>query len=266
MIRPLQPLRDGAGLFHEEPDELALVLESRGLRLIEPGRGGSPIGVLPFLEEEAIARLRHEVGKLVEDEPAVKAADWDHWRRMWVQEAHYFMRNAMQGPLEATVAYSAAEILVRAGELRGAIEGGEAERAAALAMLVASWVFTGGVSIRLALSEPVAQRHRQKQREKGQKERFAIKADSGKSKKSDFVKRAFKAAGQVDCGTAELWPHLFSLLDSEGLRPTEEGAKSERSILLADGKTRFTFKGVQRMLAELRSAPVKRGRPRKKPP
>ena len=148
-----RPLRDAKGLFHEEPEDLASSIEARGLRLIEDAHGHE-FGIVPYLEEEAIARLRG-AGVFAVDE-SLKREDPGLWRCRWVAEAEYFMRHSMQGPIDATVAYAAAEALVRASQLRQAIEDGQAEKAAALAMLVASWISVGGVSIRLAKAEPLA--------------------------------------------------------------------------------------------------------------
>lgn len=149
----VRPLRDAKGLFHEEPEDLASSIEARGLRLIEDAHGRE-FGILPYLEEEAIARLRG-AGVFAVDQ-SLKREDPDLWRCRWVAEAEYFMRHSMQGPIDATVAYAAAEALVRASQLRQAIEDGQAEKAAALAMLVASWISIGGVSIRLAKAEPLS--------------------------------------------------------------------------------------------------------------
>lgn len=150
----IRPLRDAKGLFHEEPDDLASSIEARGLRLIEDDGRGSHFGILPYLEEEAVARLRGAGVFIVDD--GLKREDPVLWRCRWVAEAEYFLRNSMQGPIDATVAYAAAEALTRASQLRQAIADGQAEKAAALAMLVASWISIGGVSIRLAKAEPLS--------------------------------------------------------------------------------------------------------------
>lgn len=266
-VQVIRPMRDGAGPFHDEPEDLASTLEARGLKLIEHAWGASH-GVLPYLEEEAIARLRHELGPLGDDEAAWKRANWDWWRRLWFQRAHAFMQSTTQGPINATPAYSAAEMLIRAWDLRHAIERGEAEKAAALAMLVASWVFIGGVSMRLAAAEPVAAKHLKAQRAKAKMERATVQADRGGMRKRDLVAQALGHAG-AEAGTADVWPHLFAVLDAHGMEPQESGAKDTREFHAADANARpvtFTFKGVQTMLRELRKAPAaKRGRPRKKP-
>ena len=267
----IRPLRDAHGPFHEEPDDLAAALEARGLRLIEPSGRFAPSGVLPHLEEEAIARLRGAVGPLSESEAEWKREGWDWWRSRWVNEAHYFLRHAGQGPANATPAYSAAEMLVRAASLRGAIADGDAEKAAALAMLVASWVFVGGVSIRLALAEPAAAKHgayRKTQRAKALRERTTVRTDEGGVRKRDLVAEALRAAGP-EAGTAEVWEHLFAVLEGRGMRPVEHGAKAERVMTASDSEgdsLRFSFKAVQTMLRMLRpNAAPPRGRPRKKP-
>lgn len=264
----MRPLRDGKGLFHEEPDELASVVEAHGLKLIELGRQGRQYGVLPHLEEEAIARLRNVVGPLTASELEWKEQNWDYWREQWVKEAHYFLRNSMQGPDEATTAYSAAEVLARAAEMRWAMQAGNAEKAAALAMLVASWVFIGGVSVRLATSEPVAKKYRKTQRDRAKKERSAVKTDDGGFRKRDLVQDALKQAGE-GAGTSDVWPHLWATLDRLHMSPNEVGAKQEREIYARDAKgneVHFTFKGVQTMLRRIREGEAaKRGRPKKKP-
>jgi hypothetical protein len=269
----MRPIRDAAGLFHDEPNDLASAVDSRGLRLIEAGRTGVPIGVLPYLEEEAIARLRHVVGPLSESEAEWKRGDWDLWRRMWSQEAHRFIGNSGQGPIDATPAYSAAEVVIHAAELRQAIEGGKAERAAALAMLVASWVFVGGVSVRLAVAGPAAKRdgaYRKKQRTKAQEPRTTVQVDSGRLRKCDLVGQALNAAANSAAGTADVWGHLFSTLEAHGMQPVESGAKDQRKMQAKDAEGKpigFTFRGVQTMLAKLRAdrTPPLKGRPKKKP-
>ena len=276
-VRVIRPLRDGAGPFHDEPEDLASGIEARGLRLIEHSWHGQH-GVLPYLEEEAIARLRHELGPLGAGEAEWKRENWEWWRRLWMQRAHAFLLTTKEGPIDATPAYSAAEALMHAQNLRGAIECGEAEKAAALAMLVASWVFIGGVSVRLAAAEPVAAKHRKAQRAKAKLGRATIQADEGGMRKRDLVAEALGDAG-ADAGTADVWPHLFAVLDAHGMEPQEAGAKDTREISVQSWRKRsgaknqpepkivtFTFKGVQTMLRELRQGPaVKRGRPKKKP-
>lgn len=270
-VHVIRPIRDGAGLFHDEPDDLASTLEARGFKLIEPGRNGEQIGVLPYLEDEAIARLRHAIGPLGESEAEWKRENWDWWRCEWVRKAHHFVWESTQGPIDATAAYSAAEMLIRSSELRHAIEEGKAEKAGALAMLVASWVFIGGVSLRLAIAEPAAAKHgayRKGQQAKAMKERSTIEADSAGFRKCDLVEQALKEAGS-GARTPDVWPHLYALLESHGMEPQEAGAKDKREISAIDAAGKpvvFSFKGVQTMLRKLRadSAP-KRGRPTKKP-
>ena len=266
-VRVIRSFRDGAGPFHDEPEDLASALEARGLKLIEKA-WGVPHGMLPYLEEEAIARLRHSVGPLCESEATYKRENWDWWRCEWVQEAHAFMLDTMEGPIGATTAYSAAEMLIRASELRYAIEQGHAEKAAALAMMVASWVFIGGVSLRLAASKPVATKHRKAQRDKAKNERATVQTDGAGVRKRDLVAQALGHAGP-ESGTADVWPHLLAVLEGHGMAPREAGAKDAREIHATDASARpvtFSFKGVQSMLRELRKGvAAKRGRPRKKP-
>lgn len=263
----IRPIRDGAGLFHEEPEDLASGIEAHGLKLIEHGRRGVPMGVLPYLEEEAIARLRHAVGPLGESEAAWKRENWEWWRQQWVQVAHSFLGTSKQGPIDATRAWCAAEILTRTSELRHAIDAGQAEKAAALGMVVASWVSMGGVSVRLSSAEPLATRHRAAQRAKAEKDRTTVQTDGEKLRKRDLVKQALSAAGGA-AGTGEVWGHLVGVLERIGLSPVESGCKDGRELRAVDGDgklVRFTFKGVQTMLRTLRTAdaPSKRGRPRK---
>lgn len=176
-----RPLRDAKGLFHDEPDDLASAIESRDLCLIEAAHG-IEFGVLPHLEGEAISRLRG--GGIFTVDEGLRREDPDLWRSKWVAEAEYFLRHSMQGPIDATVAYAAAEALTRASQLRQAIRDGQAEKAAALAMLVASWISIGGVSIRLAKAEPLS--------------RFAV----------PFVKNAGRGEGPVKALVRKVMPGL----------------------------------------------------------
>ena len=271
-VRVIRPIKDGPGLFHDEPDDLASTVEARGLRLIERGRSGEQIGVLPYLEEEAIARLRHAMLPLGDGEEAGWRREGpEKWRMKWVLEAQYFMRHSKQGPINATAAYCAGEMLIRASELRHAIKDRNAERAAALAMLVASWVFSGGSSVRLSIALPAAAKHgayRKKQQAKAMRTRATIQADGEGVRKRDLVDQALKVAGD-NAGTPDVWPHLYAVLDSHGMEPRESGAKDTRKIHAIDAAGRpviFTFKGVQDMLRKLRTCEgPTRGRPKKKP-
>lgn len=264
-------LRDGGGVFHDEPEDFAIELEFNALRHIADGLPGLTQRMLPHLEEEAISRLRHAGARLVvQDEKHLKDLDWDWWRLRWVEEARYFLRHSEQGPINATIAYSAAEALTRASDLRYAIEDGHAEKAAALAMLVASWVFMGGVSLRLLSAEPTAKKFRFGQKRKAQMERTTLETDDGGTTKRGLVALAWGEAGK-EAGTPEVWNHLLGVLDVKGFSPQETGAKSERKIAATDASGKaihFTFKGVQTMLGRLKEEKgqkTKTGRPRKKP-
>jgi hypothetical protein len=263
MDKPLFPFSDGGAPFHIEPVDVAAEIEFNALRHIRDGRAGLLERLVPALEREAIARLGRQ--GVVSAQPAHRPT-WMpeiEWRQAWQALADGFQMNAEVDP-EST-AWAAAQVILRARDLREAIAHGEAEKAAALAMLLGAWVFTGGIGVKYAKAAPVAQRQIDAQRKRARKERFAVKTDDGPPmKKRDFVSQAVLASGTRDCTTPEAWPHLFGVLDAAGLCPCEGGAKDGRWIESKAG--RFTFKGVQKMLKELRQAPAARGRPRKKPP
>lgn len=260
------PLRDAKAVFHDEPEDLASTLEARGLRLIEPGRNGEEIGVLPYLEEEAIARLSYSLGPLVPDD--WKRENWEWWRYQWSERAYIYARQVASNKAISQTALAAAEMLIQASALRAAIKAGDPEKAAALGMLVASWVFCGGVSIRLGESEPLAKATRAAQRKKGQLDRTTLVSDDGERFKTrDLVFEALQAAGR-EAGTPSVWTHLWSVLEHHGFAIEEVGAKELRKYVLGTGPG-ITFKRVQTILAELRreagaNAPRK-GRPMKKP-
>lgn len=117
-------------------------------------------------------------------------------------------------------------------------------------------------------AEPVAAKHLKAQRAKAKMKRATVQADGGRMTKHDLVAQALAHAGP-DSGTADVWPHLFAVLDQQGMVPREAGAKDTRQIHATDANGRpvvFTFKGVQTMLRQLRQAPAaRRGRPKKKP-
>lgn len=264
-------MRDGASPFHDGPDDIASGIEGSVLPNIANGLPGLTGGMLPYIEEEAIARLRHYGLTISNDEPALKRENWDHWRRLWTQEAHYFLRNDTSGPIDAWITYAAAEALVTSSRLRYAIEDAHAEKAAALAMLLISWVHIGGLEIRFKDADGVAKGFKRSQSERAKRERTTIASDTGGLRKSDLVAAAFKAAGD-EAGTNDVWPHLMGELDARHMAPIESGAKDQREIAATtvDGEViRFTFKGVQKKLGELKKdagAPSTKGRPRKKPP
>jgi hypothetical protein len=264
-------MRDGASPFQDEPDDIASGIEGSVLPNIANGLPGLTGGMLPYIEEEAIARLRHNGLTISNDESALKRENWEHWRRLWTQEAHYFLQNATCGPIDASKNYAAAEALVAASRLRYAIEDGHAEKAAALGMLLVSWVHIGGLSIRFFVADTAATKHKKAQRTKAQKDRPNIALDDRRIRKSDVVEAAFKSAG-IEAGTSDVWGHLISELESLGLAPHEGGAKTTRYIRATDANgngVEFTFKGVQTMIRELKNAgrhqPSKLGRPTKKP-
>lgn len=98
--------------------------------------------------------------------------------------------------------------------------------------------------------------------------RTTVLADGEWVRKNDLVARALQEAG-TDATTTEVWPHLLSVLDRKGMSPRETGAKDTRRIAASDddGKeVEFSYKGVQTALREIRSEPVKRGRPKKVKP
>lgn len=260
------PIRDGANLFHDEPDEFASGIEATTLHYIENGEHGLLEGLLPYLEEEAIARLRHAGATVcLMDEAHLKKHDRDRWRIEWVTEARYFERH-WAGTVNAPP-YAAAKMLIFISDLRYAIEDGHAEKAAALGMLVTSWAFMGGVALRLATAEPVAKKYKASQRGKARLERTTLEAGSERTRKTDLVARSLRMAGS-NAGTNDVWPHLWSLLDAEGFSPVEDGAKDQKKMLCTDANgvpVIFTFKGVQTMLAKLRGTKARRGRPKKKP-
>lgn len=94
--------------------------------------------------------------------------------------------------------------------------------------------------------------------------RTAVLVDGERVKKNDLVATALNEAG-IGATTPEVWPHLLSVLERQGMNPQETGAKDTRRITAwdDDGKeVEFSVKGVQAGLRKMRDRPVKKGRPK----
>ncbi len=256
------PLMDGEAPFHLEPADVAIEIEDNALRHLAEGQPGLLARLVPALEREAIVRLAHAMG---EKKPSFSDME-DAGLARWQVRAWRFARDSQDHP-EST-GWASAQVLLRARDLREAVQAGESEKAAALAMLLVAWVFVGGIGVKYATAAPVAERHIAAQRKRAKKERAAVKTDEGSVRKRDLVQDALKQAGE-GAGTSDVWPHLWATLDRLHMNPNETGAKAEREIYARDanGKgVQFTFKGVQTMLRRIRGqAASRRGRPAKKP-
>jgi hypothetical protein len=268
--RPLFSLRDGKSPFHLEPGDVAAEIEENALRHLTQGKPGLLERLVPAIEREAIARMAQQC--VVTTTPTTRP-NWmaeSEWLAAWQGQALIFVETSDAEP-ESTP-WAAAQVLLRARDLREAIDTGQPEKAAALAMLLCSWVFVGGIGVKYAKAAPVAERFLTSQREKSVLPRAAIRkahaveTDSGAARKRDLVQAAMRAAGPP-ASTPEVWPHLLSELDAQGFRYTEHGAKNDRCLKFEDANQKectLTYKRVQALLRELRGKALAGGRPLKK--
>jgi hypothetical protein len=175
--------------FDLEPDEFIDFIERRWLPPLELNEEVAPNLRIPafhthggsiilFLEHEAIEALADQFPELPRqpvidtDRPAhstpapgdasarfrprppPKSSDtyeaaYERWRSMWAREALYHVRFEHPRAISAALG-----ILTAASQLRGAVEAGHAEKAAAYAMLVAFEAMRGGYGLELhALKE-----------------------------------------------------------------------------------------------------------------
>ncbi len=75
----------------------------------------------------------------------------------------------------------------------------------------------------------------------------------GKVTKAQLVAQAIAAAGS-DASAQETWTHLLGILEREGLRPLETGAKEFRRIDCEADGVAFTFGGFKTKVSRLKSA------------
>lgn len=267
ILTAVHSLRDGSSPFHDDAEDFASGLEATILHKIERGERGIVDFLLPYIEEEAIARLRFAgVNPGLMHEDYVKKIDWDKWRLYWVDIARGFLKGSQEGPENATATFAAAEVLARSSDLRYAIVAGHAEKASALAMLTLCWVFMGGTSIRFAVADKLASSLTSAQRARAKRPRSKVSTDDGEKKKIDLVKAAMKSAGPSALAPA-IMNHLYSLLDELGMNPKENewGEQKDRSIsaLDANGKEiKFGYRNVQELAKRVRGRSAQKGRPK----
>lgn len=146
----LRSLRAGASAFNDEAADLIHEVEDNTLRHIDAGLPGLNARLVPHLEEEAFARLRHGGVHTYGDTLELKKTEPDRWRLRWVATCMQFLREDTTHHPESLVR-AAANIVVTCHRMREAIASGDAERAAAHAILLVSWLAIGGISTRARL-------------------------------------------------------------------------------------------------------------------
>lgn len=259
----LVPLQSGHREFLGEPADLVEHIEFGALPYIDEGGPGFTERVLPYVEREAIARLIGAGLTLGVPDPMDESWDaatwhqrWQQHRGLWVRVARRHLRTATDGPMSPSVTWCAAEVLTRAADLRQAIASGHAERSAALSMLVAGWLMTGGVGVRFAEADALAVVLSVKQSASASASRVNVEVDDpiapGKMSKVRLVELACKGL-PADAPPAEVWPRLIGVLDGLHLDPQEGATGTEIRFVDASGNEQaFTYSGVAKTLQRLR--------------
>lgn len=143
----LRTLRAGASAFNDEAADLIHEVEDNALRHIDAGLPGLTARLVPHLEAEALARLRHGGVKTYGDTSVLQKTEPDQWRLRWVVTCVQFLQEDTTHHPESLMR-AAANIVLTCHRMREAIGAGEAERAAAHAVLLMSWLSIGGISTR----------------------------------------------------------------------------------------------------------------------
>jgi hypothetical protein len=160
-------LRDGSSPLKVYPDEIAFLIADRLLPNIEAGEDAITGRLLPYLEHEAIARLRH-AGIQPTPEPDRKH-DPETWRMRWVAEAQYAERRDWG---QDQIGRCAAAVLIAASRLRSLIEQkANPQMIAAISMLLICEAVDGGFTIEFlntqAQRDAVAAKHTPFARQRG---------------------------------------------------------------------------------------------------
>lgn len=133
------------------PDEIIWRLRQDWLGLIAEGKTPLLDTVIPYLEWEAIHRLRTEGGSVFTSNEPDKYEEPDHWHLWWLNEASHQCSEhdpiGRAGNHLSAIGQAAVNIIMAASGLREAIEDGKPEEAAALGMLLLCEAFHGGYSI-----------------------------------------------------------------------------------------------------------------------
>lgn len=139
--------------FHVYPDEIAWRLRESWLE--HANNNGSPIieTLIPYLEMEAIFRLKMEMPNLKDESPPLKDG-FEAMRLWWLNEAlqncdsHNPIGKA--GNHLSVIGQAAVNVLIAASELRDAIHYKHAEKSVALGMLLICEAIAGGYWIELS--------------------------------------------------------------------------------------------------------------------
>ena len=132
--------------FHVTPEDIIMRMREYWLDDIDEGGSSVTEKVLPYLEIEAIARLKQEIDTGGQ-EPKLKDG-FEEYHSFWVNEAlHNKSEHYVAGTFNDHLSYigrCAANIILTSSELRDAIHYGKSEKAAALGMLLIAEVMHGG--------------------------------------------------------------------------------------------------------------------------
>lgn len=136
--------------FTVTPDEIIWRLRDDWLGWIAEGHTPLLDTVIPYLESEAIHRLRKEWSVFKSNEPD-KYREPERWRLWWLNEASHQCSDhapiGRAGNHLSGIGQAAVNIIMAASGLREAIEDGRAEEATALGMLLICEAIQGGYSI-----------------------------------------------------------------------------------------------------------------------
>lgn len=137
----IRPIRDGNGPFRDDPSDIAWRIRDDALPNIEAGQAYITEITLPYLESEAVDKIRARTSY----RPVVEVDRRENrelWRQKWVCEAL-----AAEAHLQGIdpIAQAAVRVLLTAARLRGALETNDnPQKIAALSMLLGCAVFEGG--------------------------------------------------------------------------------------------------------------------------
>lgn len=138
-----RPINDGTRPFQVYPGEIAHTIRDNYLHNIEAGQACVTEWMLPSLEQEAIARLRH-AGISPIPVPD-KRSDPEYWRQRWANEAR--LQEHDLGGRDA-VSCAAVHVLLTAAKLRAAFaENADPQLVAALSMLLICQAIDGGFTV-----------------------------------------------------------------------------------------------------------------------
>lgn len=143
---------EGISLFDITPADITERMRYSWLEDLEAGSSPMLESVIPFIEAEAIKRLEKELINLKDEAPS-RNADFYEFRRWWLNEAYHNCSNyspiGLAGDHLSTIGQISVNILVTAAELREAIDNNNAEKSAALGMLLICEAIAGGHSIEI---------------------------------------------------------------------------------------------------------------------